>query len=129
MDALKTGLEQQTAERLVEPNSSLGKAITYMVGPWETLTGFLTEPGAPLDNNVAERALQLCLRQRKNSPFYATEHSATIASLLPSVIATWVQAGVNALDYVVAVQEHRQEVFAHPGAWLPWNYPPAPVPP
>ena len=22
-----------------------------------------------------------------------------------------------------AVQEHRQAVFAHPGAWLPWNYP------
>jgi len=24
-------------------------------------------------------------------------------------------------DYLVVVQEHRQEVFAHPGAWLPWN--------
>ena len=68
------------------------------------------------------RALKLCIRQRKNSLFYATEHSATIASILTSVIATWVQAGVNALDYLVAVQEHRQEVFAHPGAWLPWNY-------
>ena len=129
METLQTWLAQQTAERLVEPNSSLGKAIAYLLGHWPTLTRFLTEPGAPLDNNVAERALKLCIRQRKNSLFYATEHSAYIASILTSVIATCVQAGVNALDYLVAVQEHRQEVFANPSAWLPWNYPAAALPP
>jgi transposase len=125
---LKMWLEQQTAERLVEPNSSLGKAIAYMLGHWATLTQCLKEPGAPLDNNVAERALKLAIRQRRNSLFYATEHSAYIASVLTSVIATCVQAGVNALDYLVAVQEHRQEVFANPRTWLPWNYEAALVP-
>ena len=119
---LKTWLEQQTTQRLVEPNSSLGKAIAYMREHWETLTRFLHEPGAPLENNVAERALKLAIRQRKNSLFYATEHRAYIASILTSVIATCVQAGVNALDYLVAIQEHRREVRAHPNAWLPWNY-------
>jgi hypothetical protein len=128
MKTLKEWLEQQTAQRLVEPNSSLGKAIAYMVEHWETLTRFLHEPGAPIDNNLAERALKLAIRQRKNSLFYASEHSAYIASLLTSVIATCVQAGVNALDTLVAVQEHRQEVFANPGAWLPWNYETALVP-
>jgi transposase len=125
---LKTWLEQQTAQRLVEPHSSLGKAIAYMLDHWDTLTRVVKEPSAPLDNNVAERALKLCIRQRKNSLFYATEHSAYIASLLTSVIATCVHAGVNALDYLVAVQEHRQEVFANPSAWLPWNYTAALVP-
>jgi hypothetical protein len=96
---------------------------------WETLTRFLTVPGAPLDNNTAERALKLCIRQRKNSLFYATEHSAYIASLLTSVIATCLQAGVNALEYLVAVQDHRQAVFATPAAWLPWTYQAALVPP
>jgi transposase len=126
--ALKTWLEQQTAQRLVEPNSSLGKALAYMLEHWETLTRVLKEPGAPLDNNIAERAVKLAIRQRKNSLFYATEHSAYIASILTSVIATCVQAGVNALDYLVAIQEHRQEVFANPSAWLPWNYQAALVP-
>jgi transposase len=125
---LEQWLEQQTVERLVEPNSSLGKAIAYLLGHWETLTRFLHHPGAPLENNVAERALKLAIRQRKNSLFYATEHSAYIASILTSVIATCVQAGVNALDYLVAVQTHRQEVFANPSAWLPWNYEAALVP-
>jgi transposase len=128
LTTLKTWLEEQTAQRLAEPNSSLGKAMTYLLDHWPTLTRFLTEPGAPLDNNSAERALKLCIRQRKNSLFYATEHSAYIASVLTSVIATCVQAGVNALAYLVAVQEHRQEVFANPGAWLPWNYPAALAP-
>ena len=122
LKTLKTWLEQQRNARLVEPNSSLGKAIAYMLGRWESLTRFLTEPSAPLDNNVAERALKLCIRQRKNSLFYATEHSAYIASLLTSVIATCLQVGVNALDYLVAVQEHRRAVFTNPGAWLPWTY-------
>jgi hypothetical protein len=128
LTTLKTWLEEQTAQRLVEPNSSLGKAIAYLLDHWETLTRLVQVPGAPLDNNLAERALKLCIRQRKNSLFYATEHSAYIASILTRVIATCVQAGVNALDYLVAVQEHRQEVFANPGAWLPWNYPAALVP-
>jgi hypothetical protein len=40
MDQRKRWLEQQGAERLVEPNSSLGKAIASLLGHWETLTRF-----------------------------------------------------------------------------------------
>jgi transposase len=122
MAGLHQWLERQCGERLVEPNSSLGKAISYMRGHWEMLTRFLTIPGAPLDTNLVERVLKLFIRQRKNSLFYRTEHSAYIASVLTSLIATCVYAGVNALEYWVALQEHRAEVFAAPAAWLPWNY-------
>ena len=122
MEGLKRWLETQCDHRLVEPNSSLGKAIAYLLGHWETLTRFLSVPGAPMDNNTVERALKLFIRQRKNSLFFATEHSAYIASLLTSLIATCLHAGVNALEYLVALQEHRAEVFGAPAAWLPWNY-------
>src|SRR5262249_51099649 len=106
----------------VEPDRQLGKAVAYMEAAWDTLTGFVSIPGAPLDNNVVERALKLFIRQRKNSLFYRTEHSAYIASVLTSLIATCLYAGVNALEYLVALQEHRREVFADPAAWLPWAY-------
>jgi transposase len=122
MEALKHWLEQQFAERAVEPNSSLGKAFQYLLTHWQTLTRFLEVPGAPLENNTAERALKLAIRQRKNSLFYATDSSASIASMLTSLIATCLQAGVNALEYLVALQEHRTAVFGDPAAWLPWNY-------
>jgi transposase len=122
MEALKQWLDTQFEERLVEPNSSLGKAIAYLRGHWETLTRFLQVERAPLDTNIVERALKLIIRQRKNSLFYATEHSAYIASMLTSLIATCLHAGVNALEYLVALQEHRAAVFGDPAAWLPWNY-------
>lgn len=122
MDQLKHWLEQQFEERTVEPNSSLGKAFHYLLGHWLNLTRFLDVPGAPLDNNIAERALKLAIRQRKNSLFYATDYSAYIASMLTSLIATCLYAGVNALEYLVALQEHRTAVFRDPAAWLPWNY-------
>jgi transposase len=122
MDKLKRWLDQQIDEHLVEPNSSLGKAISYMRTHWETLTRFLTTPGAPIDNNLAERVLKLFIRQRKNSLFYKNPHSAYIASVLTSLIATCLYAGVNAVEYLVALQEHRGEVWADPAAWLPWAY-------
>jgi hypothetical protein len=37
---LETWMQQQFREREVEPNSSLGKAFTYMLSHWETLTQF-----------------------------------------------------------------------------------------
>jgi transposase len=122
MDELKHWLDQQIDDHLVEPNSSLGKAIVYLQKHWETLTRFLQLPGAPMANNLAERVLKLFIRQRKNSLFYKSPHSASIASMLTSLIATCIYAGINAVDYLVALQEHRREVCADPAAWLPWAY-------
>ena len=122
MDELQRWLDTQIDDHLVEPNSSLGKAIGYMRTHWQTLTRFLSVKGAPIDNNLAERALKLFIRQRKNSLFYKSTHSAYIASVLTSLIATCLYAGVNAVEYLVALQEHRSEVWANPAAWLPWAY-------
>jgi transposase len=114
MDDLKSWRDKQVADRFVEPNSSLGQAIDYLQRYWTTLTRFLQMAGAPLDNNVVERALKLFLRQRKNSLFYKSDHSAYIASVLTSLIATCIDAGVNAVEYLVALQDNRQAVFASP---------------
>jgi hypothetical protein len=122
MEERKGWLDKQIDDHLVEPNSSLGKAIGYMRTHWQTLTRFLSVKGAPLDNNLAERLLKLCIRQRKNALFYTTPHSASIASVLTSLMATCIYAGVTAVDYLVALQAHRREVCADPAAWLPWAY-------
>jgi hypothetical protein len=41
-------------------------------------------------------------------------------SVLTSLIATCIYAGVNAAEYLVALQKNRREVFLNPAAWLPW---------
>jgi hypothetical protein len=56
MEKLHGWLEAQFAERKTEPNSGLGKAITYLLRHWKALTTFLREAGAPLDNNLGERS-------------------------------------------------------------------------
>jgi hypothetical protein len=65
--------------------------------------------------------LKLFIRQRPNALFDKTEYSAYRASVLTSLSATCVYAGVNDVEYLVALQEHRAEVFADPAAWLPWT--------
>ncbi len=122
MDELKTWMEQQLEDRLVEPNSRLGGAFEYLLKRWKALTRFLHIPGAPLDNNTAERALKIILRYRKNSLFYKNEHGAYVGDVLTSLIETCRLAGTNPLDYLRALMENRSAVFADPAAWLPWNY-------
>jgi len=51
MDALHDWLSSLFEQKKVEPNSSLGEAISYMQNHWKALTLFLRVPGAPLDNN------------------------------------------------------------------------------
>jgi hypothetical protein len=122
MGDLKTWMEQQLEDKLVEPNSRLGGAFDYLLKRWAALTRFLHIPGAPLDNNAAERALKMILRYRKNSLFYKNAHGAYVGDVLTSLIETCRLAGANPLDYLSALMENRSAVFADPAAWLPWNY-------
>jgi hypothetical protein len=122
MTALKDWMVQQIEDKRVEPNSRLGGAFDYLLKRWESLTRFLTVPGAPLDNNAAERALKMILRYRKNSLFYKNEHGAYVGDVLTSLIETCRLAGINPLDYLSGLMENRSAVFADPAAWLPWNY-------
>jgi hypothetical protein len=106
----------------VEPNSGLGQAIGYMLKHWEALTLFLRQPGAPLDNNICERALKKAILHRKNALFYKTLNGARVGDLFMSLIHTCSLAGVNPIDYVTALQEHAAEIALNPEKWLPWNY-------
>jgi transposase len=45
------------AQRVL-PESSLGKAVSYLLGLWTGLTRFLDDPRIPLDNNRTERGLR-----------------------------------------------------------------------
>ncbi len=127
MDALKGWMEQQFADKQVEPNSRLGQALNYMLKRWQALTGFLRIAGAPLDNNLAEQALKLAVRYRNNSLFYKNQHGAFVGDVLSSLIETCRLNAVNPIDYLCALLDNRSAVFAHPAEWLPWNFQDAPT--
>ena len=108
--------------RLVEPNSGLGEAITYMLKHWEKLTLFLHKAGAPLDNNITERALKRAILHRKNAMIYRSENGARVGDLFMSLIHTCQLCGADPFDYLTALQKHAAELASDPAAWMPRNY-------
>jgi hypothetical protein len=122
MDELHAWLRAQIEEKKVEPNSGLGSAITYSLKHWSRLTLFLHQAGAPLDNNICERALKKAIRHRKNSLFYKTENGAEVGDLFMSLIHTCDLNDANPFDYLIELQKHAAHLAQYPAAWMPWNY-------
>lgn len=122
MDELHHWLREQFDQKLVEPNSGLGQAINYLLRHWEPLTRFLSVPGAPLDNNIAERGLKMAILHRKNSLAFKTLRGARVGDVFMSLIHTCELNDVNPFDYLMALQQHADSVSHAPSEWLPWNY-------
>jgi len=127
MDALYQWVEGQFRERLVEPNSRLGRAFSYLRNHWSGLTRFLEVPGVPLDNNQTEQELKPVQRHRKNSLFFLNEAGAAVGDVLLSVIRTCTTNGVDPVRYLTVVATHASAVARMPEAWLPWSYPQSPA--
>lgn len=122
MQALKTWIGQRFEQREVEPNSGLGQALSYLLRHWEALTLFLRRAGAPLDNNICERALKIAIRHRRNSLFYKTSRGAEVGDIYMSLIHSCALCRVNAFEYLKALQLHAKDVMARAAQWLPWNF-------
>jgi len=123
LEELKAWMQNQLDGRQVEPNSGLGGAIGYMLKHWEPLTLFVRREGAPLDNNICERALKMAILHRKNSLSYKTDRGAKTGDLFMSLIQTCRLNGINPAEYLQAIATHPEAVKLVPQSWLPWNYP------
>lgn len=122
MDKLHLWMKEQLDKKLVEPNSGLGKALRYLIRHWNELTMFLRLAGAPLDNNLCEQALKRAILHRKGSMFYKNLKGAEVGDIFMSLIHTCWLCKVNPFEYLIALQNHAQEVIAQAARWLPWNY-------
>jgi hypothetical protein len=122
MDGLRAWCQEQLEDRKVEPNSGLGKAIRYLLNHWLELTLFLRQAGAPLDNNVCERALKKAILHRKNALFYRTQNGARVGDLFMSLIHTAELCGANPFDYLTELLRNPCELAQAPSRWMPWNY-------
>ena len=82
----------------------------------------LAKAGAPLDNNLCERALKRSILHRKNSMFYKTPNGAAVGDIYMSLIHTCRLCDANPFEYLKVFQTHAQDVLANAALWLPWNY-------
>jgi hypothetical protein len=122
MKGLHEWMEAQLAEHKTEPNSGLGKAISYLLNHWPKLTLFLRQPGSPIDNNIVERSLKKAILNRRNALFYKTLNGAGVGDLFMSLIHTCELNGANPFDYLTELQRHAEELKRSPSEWMPWNY-------
>lgn len=122
MEELRAWLTEQMNSRKVEPNSGLGGAIAYMDKRWMPLTQFLRIPGAPIDNNEAERILKRCILHRKNSLHYRTVRGSKVGDIFMSLAETCRANQVNPFVYMMAIVRNSASVKANPQRWMPWNY-------
>jgi transposase len=122
MDELRHWMEAQFAGHKTEPNSGLGKAISYLQRHWTKLTLFLRQSGAPLDNNIAERMLKKAILHRKNALFYKTMNGARVGDLFMSLIHTCELNNINPFDYLTELLRHPAQLTVNPAEWMPWNY-------
>ncbi len=109
-------------QKLVEPNSNLGKAMKYWINHRDGLSGFLRIKGAPLDNNLSERNLRFKILERKNSFFNLTKRSAMISSGFSSIIKTCEVNNINPQSYLNWIQDNWKFVLIRPKDYMPWSY-------
>jgi transposase len=122
MAELKSWCRRQIDENIVEPNSGLGKAVKYMLNHWEKLARFLQVAGAPLDNNICERALKYAICHRKNALFYKSQRGAYVGDLFMSLIHTCQLTGINPLNYITWLLKNVRHIEKSPENYMPWNY-------
>jgi transposase len=95
------------------PESSLGKAIAYMLGLWRGLTRFRDDPRIALDNNATERALRGMVIGRKNHYGSRSKRGTEVAALFYSLIESAKLCGVEPKAYLLCATRAALE---NPGA-------------
>ena len=87
------------------PKSLLGKAISYALSQWSTLTPYIKEGRLEIDNNRSERCIKSIVIGRKNYLFMGSERGGQAAATLYSLIETCKQNNVDPLAYLADVLE------------------------
>jgi transposase len=96
-----TELRAWAQQQRALPESSLGKAISYMLGLWSGLTRFLDDPRIPLDNNATERGLRGMVVGRKNHYGSRSKRGTEVAALFYSLIESAKLCGVEPKAYLL----------------------------
>jgi transposase len=88
-------------EQVGLPRSDFGKAVRYMLERWAGLTRFVENPGIPLDNNAAERALRGPVVGRKNHYGSRSHRGTQVAALFYTLCETAKLTGVDPHAYLL----------------------------
>lgn len=95
-------------------------AIDYILGHWDELCLFLTDPCIPIHNNQAERTVGYFVQARKNFQTMASDESAKVNARLFTIAMTAQANGLDVEKYLnYALEELHKGIDAK--ELLPWS--------
>jgi len=97
----KSWLLQENGKHL--PQGPMGKAITYILNQWNSLTLFVTDSQIPLDNNQSENALRIVALGRKNYMFLGNEEAGERQAIFYTLVKSCEANGINPQQYLTDV--------------------------
>jgi transposase len=77
------------------PRSSLGKAISYALGQWESLEVYLKDGTIEIDNNLVENAIRPTALGKKNWLFFGDAQAGNRSAILYTIVECCRRRGVE----------------------------------
>lgn len=105
------------------PKSPWGKAVSYTLGRWDKLTGYVEEGRIEIDNNLVENAIRPIALGRKNYLFAGSHDAAQRAAVIYSLLATCKKHEVNPWEWLsdvlarIPMHPHKQIDELLPHIW------------
>jgi transposase len=105
------------------PKSSMGKAVSYALGQWESLEVYLQEPEIEIDNNLVENAIRPTALGKKNWLFFGDAEAGERSAIIYSIIESCRRHGIEPYTYLHDVltrlpsMTNRQIKDVVPKAW------------
>lgn len=122
MEKIKALCENLVLSHLVEPRTSLYKAVHFFLNQWPRLTKFLEVAGMPLDTNLCEQSLIAVVRYLTGSRNYHTERGAEVGDAGMSLVATSRANDAEPWTWLTDCLENRADLAKNPDKYLPWNF-------
>jgi transposase len=82
------------------PKSSMGKALSYALGQWESLEVYLKEPAIEIDTNLVENAIRPTALGKKNWLFFGDAEAGERSAIIYSIIESCRRHGIEAYTYL-----------------------------
>ena len=89
--------------RRILPQNSLGKAISYALGQWESLAIYLQDGTIEIDNNLVENAIRPTALGKKNWLFFGDAQAGHRSAVLYPIIESCRRRGVEPYTYLCDV--------------------------
>jgi len=114
LEQIKLWLDEQVYQ--TTPDSKIGKAIGYMLGHWNKLSGYVKHGKLEIDNNLAENKIRLLALGRKNFLFSGNHNAAQNAAMMYSFLGTckanqvnpnqWLELAIQQLPYCKSTEDY-----------------------